>query len=151
MIIDLKALKQKGQKTARFEFDYVIPQDLMGLPGGEFEGAAKITANVEVYDDEAYVDGEITYAFTACCARCLSTVRAERKIDYDELFLSEFSLKKDDDCYVYTRDKIDLKQMVNEFILTDLPFAVYCSEDCKGLCPTCGKNLNDGECGCKNT
>ncbi len=151
MIIDLKVLKQKGLKTARFEFSYVPPEELMSLPDGKFVESAKVTANVEAYDDEAYVDGEIVYTFEAACARCLAPTGATRKIEYDELFISEFSSKRDDDCYVYTREKIDLKKMVDELILTDIPYAVYCNEDCKGLCPVCGKNLNDGDCGCKNS
>ena len=150
MIIDLKVLRQKGLKTARFQFDYVPPEELLDLPDGRFCGNVKVIANVEVYDDEAYVDGEIVYTFEAACARCLTPVTVTRMIEYDELFLSEFSLKKDDDCYTYSRDRIDMKKPVDEMILTDIPYAVYCKEDCKGLCPICGKNLNNGDCGCEN-
>ncbi|MBP5177455.1 MAG: DUF177 domain-containing protein [Clostridia bacterium] len=52
--------------------------------------------------------------------------------------------------YRYSRDTIDLDDMVKQLILTDLPYVVYCKEDCKGLCPVCGHDLNDGDCGCQN-
>lgn len=46
-------------------------------------------------------------------------------------------------------DEIDLGQMIWETFITALPGALLCSEDCKGLCPICGANLNKGPCGCK--
>jgi len=150
MIIDLKALRQRGKTTAQFEFSYCPPSRLISMPGGNFIGDAKIVVNVEVYDDKAYVDGDITYGFSAACARCLTPVSVTRSIAFDELFLSERAMRSDDECYTYSRDRLDLTTMVDELILIDIPYAVYCKEDCKGLCPDCGKNLNDGPCGCKN-
>src|SRR5262249_16892298 len=43
---------------------------------------------------------------------------------------------------------IDLDPLVREQVLLALPMHAVCREDCKGLCGTCGKNLNEGECGC---
>ncbi|MBQ9406142.1 MAG: DUF177 domain-containing protein, partial [Desulfovibrio sp.] len=43
---------------------------------------------------------------------------------------------------------IDLTEEVREDILLSFPQSFHCSEDCKGICPTCGKNLNEGPCGC---
>ena len=46
-------------------------------------------------------------------------------------------------------DEIDLGQLIWEVLITALPGAVLCSQDCLGLCPQCGANLNLGPCGCK--
>lgn len=46
-------------------------------------------------------------------------------------------------------DEIDLAPMLWETLITALPGTVLCKEDCKGLCPQCGANLNKGQCGCK--
>ena len=46
-------------------------------------------------------------------------------------------------------DQLDLDQLLTEDILLDVPSKFLCSPGCKGLCPTCGKNLNQGPCGCE--
>ena len=43
---------------------------------------------------------------------------------------------------------IDVSEPIMAAILMETPFVVLCREDCKGLCPTCGANLNEGDCGC---
>jgi hypothetical protein len=45
-------------------------------------------------------------------------------------------------------DELDLSQLAREQILLNLPEQVLCREDCKGICPTCGKDLNEGDCKC---
>ncbi len=52
---------------------------------------------------------------------------------------------------VYSGKEIDLTRALREQILLSIPPSPLCSEDCKGLCPTCGKDLNEGECGCDRT
>ena len=45
--------------------------------------------------------------------------------------------------------KLDLSQLALEDVFLSLPSKLLCKEDCKGICPQCGKNLNEGPCGCK--
>ena len=45
--------------------------------------------------------------------------------------------------------RYDLDPLITEDIFLDLPSKLLCSEDCKGLCPVCGKNRNEGDCGCE--
>ncbi len=49
---------------------------------------------------------------------------------------------------VYEGDAVDLDELVREQILLALPTRTLCREECKGLCPECGANLNAGECDC---
>ena len=90
------------------------------------------------------------------CDRCLEDAAFDVAAELDEYFLFEapaqsemsdgedevdFSLVSDD-------DTIDLAEPIIEAVLMETPFVVLCREDCKGLCPTCGANLNEGDCGC---
>ena len=45
---------------------------------------------------------------------------------------------------------IDLQQTAYDALVLEIPIKILCREDCRGLCPSCGKNLNDGDCGCNN-
>ena len=59
-------------------------------------------------------------------------------------------LNTDNDDYLVCADSVlDLEELARTDILLELPTKVLCSEDCKGLCSQCGKNLNEGECSCE--
>ena len=55
----------------------------------------------------------------------------------------------EDACYVFEDSQIDLELMIRTEILLNFPMKNVCRPDCKGLCPKCGKNLNEGDCGCQ--
>ncbi len=148
MIIDVLKLRQKGKKEENIEFLFDISPDLLQIPSAVFSTQGKICALVEVYDNEVYVSGTLTYQVTAPCSRCLKQTVITQTVEFDERFLPESRMDEEEDlALIYKRDKIDLTDYINELILTDLPISVLCKEDCKGLCPQCGMDLNTGDCG----
>ena len=56
---------------------------------------------------------------------------------------------EDPDLYSFEGSKADLTDAVRDALLLELPYRFLCSEDCKGLCPSCGVNLNLGSCTCQ--
>ncbi|HET6915863.1 MAG TPA: DUF177 domain-containing protein [Acidimicrobiales bacterium] len=56
--------------------------------------------------------------------------------------------EEDEETYPLKGELLDLQPLVRDALLLDLPLAPLCREDCKGLCPTCGADLNDGPCSC---
>lgn len=61
----------------------------------------------------------------------------------------EINIAEDVDFSIYEGRTIDLDPMLYELLLLAQPTTYLCSEDCKGLCPQCGVNLNTGSCACK--
>ena len=58
--------------------------------------------------------------------------------------------ENDDDDYIVVKNRVlDLQELVNEEVSLNLPTKILCSDDCKGLCPQCGANLNVSKCDCK--
>ena len=55
---------------------------------------------------------------------------------------------KDGDVQLFTGDVIDLEQQVLDTMRLNIPMAHQCHENCRGICPYCGKNLNEGDCDC---
>lgn len=80
------------------------------------------------------------------CSRCLKTLKYQVEFDFSEYFAKH--PEPDEGIYSYAADVIDLDTMLEDNIVMSLPMRFLCSEDCKGLCPSCGRNLNEGECGC---
>ena len=90
------------------------------------------------------------------CDRCLEDAEFDIASEVDEYFLfeapAEEELNDDEDevdfSLVSDDDTIDLAEPIFAAILLETPYVVLCREDCKGLCPHCGANLNEGYCGC---
>lgn len=91
------------------------------------------------------------------CSRCLGSAMVET--DEPELHLTflpqsaeakgEEELTPDDlDVLTYEDDEIDLAPVVRELMILSIPMAPLCNPECKGLCPTCGVDLNREVCSC---
>lgn len=88
------------------------------------------------------------------CRRCLTDVTVPVKDDAYVIFAESGSDETDDpDVYVLDErsNNLDLRPAVREQWLLNVPAFALCREDCKGMCPKCGKNLNDGPCDCGAT
>ncbi len=92
------------------------------------------------------------------CARCLEPVAQEVKREFDLLYRpqgidgghEELSVTDAEaEIGYYTGDGLLLEEVLREQVLLSVPIRVLCREECKGLCPQCGKNLNLGACTCQ--
>ena len=141
MIIDLNAIKRAGKTQTSFFFEYSADIKIE-LP--ETELVAPVTLDGELFITgaaQAEVEGEITFTLKGACTRCLKPAEKTFVVEFSESFGTE-------DGYPVVNGKIDLTKMVDDIIITNTPVTFLCKDDCKGLCPECGKNLNDGECKC---
>ena len=145
MVIDLKKLKTTGKTELDFYFDYEEFEDLCSLPDCEIQKPIKVFGRLEVISGgTVYVDGEINFLLKGACSRCLEEAVKEMVVPFSETFD-----KEDEMAYEIMNDKVDLTKMVNDVVIVEMPYSLLCKEDCKGLCPVCGKNLNKETCNCK--
>ena len=110
--------------------------------GGEFEGkpddqglsvSGEIKQKDKVLSVKFQLEGRILYP----CARCLVPIPMKCVYEFSEDIEQEEEL-----------DTIDLIPFVEECLFVNEPFKVLCEEECMGLCPGCGVNLNHQECQC---
>ncbi|MBA3320424.1 MAG: DUF177 domain-containing protein [Pyrinomonadaceae bacterium] len=106
---------------------------------------------------EVKLQGTISTALEVLCDRCLisSPVPIETAFDVSYQPLQTIAVEEakeltDDDLNLsfYEGDAIDLDELVREQVLLALPSRLLCREECRGLCPTCGVNLNTQPCDC---
>ena len=145
MVIELFKLKAQGKTESPFSFTFEPKKSLLDLPNAEFKSGATISGIVEIYPDKAFVVGKLHFAIKGECSRCLSPAEKEITVEFDEEFRP--APCGDENVNVYEKGVIKLDDLIEQLILTNLPLTILCKEDCKGLCHTCGKNLNEGECG----
>jgi uncharacterized protein len=101
--------------------------------------------------------GKVEAVARFSCSRCLTEydmpISSEFTIFYTEskgVDLDEEVELSDEDLVsaTYSGDEIDLDPELAEQVLLEVPYKPLCSEECRGLCPQCGADLNKGECGC---
>ena len=102
--------------------------------------------------------GRVSTILEQTCSRCLEPFRQDIDAPFDVRYLpqsentgrDEREVEEDDlsDAF-YRDDQIDLRQLMEEQFYLALPMKPLCHEDCKGLCPNCGTNLNERTCKCQ--
>ncbi len=97
-----------------------------------------------------YWHGTLALRVTADCRRCLKPVTVPVTADFGALFAEDPESLADPDAYPLPPHPtvIDLRPAVREEVMLAVPEYVLCRENCRGLCPRCGKDLNAGPCGC---
>lgn len=109
-------------------------------------------------DLRTIVEGEIKADVELNCNRCLRVVPQRLNFKFKNAYIlaenytkeEEFELEsKGLEISIFDGDKIDLREVAIEQISLALPAQVLCEDNCKGLCETCGANLNLTNCKCK--
>jgi DUF177 domain-containing protein len=101
-------------------------------------------------EERFYWHGTVRAVLTGECRRCLIPVAVPVSAEVGALFTSEADALEDPEAYGLPAHatEIDLRPAVREELVLAAPRYVVCREDCRGLCPQCGKDLNAGPCGC---
>jgi uncharacterized protein len=126
----------------------------LGLEAEEVRFAGPVNAMLNLFrqGDKVFVKAKLSVDIESECARCLNTVHrtleSSSENQYRPLPKMPRYLLDDIGIRYYTEEYIDLSEDLRESLLLELPVKVVCSEDCRGLCPHCGQNLNEGKCDC---
>lgn len=108
----------------------------------------KVSGTVSVQGEFIDVKLSIKAKLEIICSRCLETYEREIDILIDEM------ISKDEEeghnIIIINDNVLDLKEVAENSIYLELPFKKLCNEDCKGLCQSCGVNLNKETCSCED-
>lgn len=83
------------------------------------------------------------------CAKCAKEITRRLNVPLEHLLISHLNDEDNDDYILVENMVLDLDLLALEDIYLSLPTRFLCSDDCKGLCQFCGKDLNNGNCNCK--
>ena len=109
------------------------------------EGTVRNTADVLM------MKGTITTRIHGVCDRCAADFTRDVESPIDVVLVEELSNEDSEDEWVFPleADTADLEEIVRTVFVLNLDSKLLCSDDCKGICCRCGKNLNEGPCGCQ--
>jgi len=118
----------------------------------DFVGPVTVKLNLFKHDDNTYVKARLSVTMESECAKCLSSVREILEVSSENQYrpLPKMPRYLLDDIGIryYEEEYIDLSEDIRENLLLEVPARILCSEDCKGLCPHCGQDLNKEKCDC---
>jgi uncharacterized protein len=136
----------RGERRAR---DVTVSVRLAGLSitgsAVDPETEIEVAVRLEPVGEQVMVSGRIVTTWEGACRRCLTTVRGELAAECAELFLETDDLELG---YPISGGELDLEPLVRDACILALPLAPLCAEDCRGLCPECGIDNNEVDCGC---
>jgi uncharacterized protein len=108
----------------------------------------KIKATAEDRAGVILLEVSISLNLETDCARCADPVAVEKTLIISHTLSEEVQDDENDEILKITDGSIDLYEHVREAVILESDMRYLCSEACKGICPKCGKNLNQGNCGC---
>jgi uncharacterized protein len=144
------------------DFDILEPKERFNIDstGCVLAEGVKVQGTLERTGLEILCKGSLETGLSVTCTRCLSdfsfVVKSELKVHFiprtnnnklaHEIELTELDVEQE----FYEEGRVDLSSPVRDLILLSLPQVILCRQNCAGLCPECGSNLNTDKCDCKN-
>jgi uncharacterized protein len=146
-------IKVSNLTNGRYDFDFEGKANDLEI-SEPYVGNFNTHVSLNKFDSQIILDSETGIAANLVCDRCAkdfqSVIKSNFKLVY--LFRNQFDeseSEKEDVVYLHPdTDKIDLDKDIRDYALLAVPMKILCSDDCKGLCHRCGKNLNYGLCDC---
>lgn len=169
MRVNIDEIKESGLRRTWDVTPEQLDEMIAGDPAGwRARGPAHVSVSLEKLERRVRIGASAKAELTVACGRCLTPVSVDVPVDFE---LSLVPAEADDESARHEKDGnkgpvggsfaaneaeeetysgkvIDLDPIVREQIALALPSYPVCKDACKGLCPVCGANLNERDCGC---
>jgi uncharacterized protein len=133
--------------------------EALGIEKVTEDDNARLNLQLFRHEKDVTLIGGIVLKFHPSCDRCLAIFQKQQQVPMHMIIMpagaaggkKENSSTDDEEIGFYKGNEIDLNEIVKEQIILAQQMVNICNDNCKGLCPKCGKNLNNSACKCKNT
>ena len=142
-------------RNKRLQIDASVPPDDALFHGVAFEmlGPLEVQLEVQQAGHDVVVRGRLDGEAGLACRRCLQAVSVPISEEVALLFREGVSEADAEDAEIYPLpekgNELDLTHALREHLVLAVPEFAICREECKGLCPSCGTNLNENTCSCE--
>ncbi len=148
MIIELESIFNNDGSS--YEFDYELSLSHISVSGvNPLKSPVKVKGMVKNNTGIVTLSANVELIYSAFCDRCAEATEKTYNYDFSHNLIAALSNEDNDDFLVVSDMRLDLDELIEEDVNLELPTKFLCSEDCKGVCVMCGKNLNKGQCDCK--
>ncbi|NMA92332.1 MAG: hypothetical protein GX973_04335 [Firmicutes bacterium] len=158
MKIYLPEVRQREGQFATYTFAGKIPAGFGPDPGSP--GRLQVKADIRINGDKVFLEGVLSADIMANCSRCLKEYARHLEVDFKETFTLQgmpgpgenpgpaaLAAEAANQLIVYG-DYLYLEEYFRQVFLLGLGYRSLCRENCQGICPLCGIDLNHGSCDC---
>ena len=148
MILDLEPIFNNEGMVR--EFDYELDLSSQELSGTKpFASPVRVSGSVGNYTGIVEMRAKADFVLELCCDRCAKPISVAQKVDIFHTLVTHLNDEANDELLLVNELRFDLDPLVTEDIFLSLPSKFLCKEECKGVCPRCGKDLNMDSCSCE--
>lgn len=148
MIIELESVFNVD--GAEVSFDYEMSLSELSVSGiNPIQKPVRVFGLVKNNTGIVTLNAKAAFTYEAPCDRCCEPLSKEWVFPVEHNLIATLNNEDNDEFLQVSDMRLNLDELVSEDINLQLPSKFLCSDDCKGLCPQCGKNLNEGPCSCK--
>lgn len=144
LIVDVHELLGESGSKEDLSFSEAVPG--LALELVRVDEPVAFHLSVTVVEGGVLVEGTLRGRYVTVCRTCLG--EDAHDFDFRAAELYRRPHESPEGRYEIVEDSLDLDPLVRDNVLLELPVNPKCAEDCAGLCPECGANLNEGPCGC---
>lgn len=156
-IFELEDIKERG-----LNFSWEGPGENLTQEGDNliFQQSLRFSFHLERNKEQVLVNGELNTALELNCCRCLKNYPFEIKEKVFAVFIPQNAQSPAEEQELgavelninyYSGNSLDLTDVLRDQLLLCIPMTPHCQEECLGLCPNCGQDLNLGPCKCSQT
>jgi uncharacterized protein len=133
-------------------------EEALSLEPLKLRSPARVTLRIDKIGPEVFARGNVRTSMELQCGRCLRSFEKDVDLNVNVVYHPVEELKgeerheiRDDELEMgfYQGDELDVRDLVTEQLLLNVPMKPLCSDSCKGICPDCGTDLNIGTCACE--
>ncbi|PZN12964.1 MAG: DUF177 domain-containing protein [Bacillota bacterium] len=159
LVIDVEALTQQEGRQLQGEVEARI--EPIDVPGGTIAASEPVRLRFRLThtgERQLWLEARLTARARLTCDRCLEPFDTVLTAEYEELYRPRPEDAGPGDepedtgearVIYYDEDVIDLREGIRQNLLLAMPLKQLCRDDCRGLCPHCGQNLNEHACDCE--
>jgi uncharacterized protein len=147
MKVDVRDILKSNGESLDIEFDNKIEELNVTDSEISFDKPVYFKGNVLNISGVLKLEGDLKAEYEAKCIRCLKDIKRTLNIKIKEDIQSADTVDETE-AYTYFDNHFDLGKILTDNIILNIPMKDLCREDCKGLCPVCGADMNIADCGC---
>ena len=148
MQMDLKRVFDIPGESVAFSHELDL-RDVEQWGRKPFASPVHVTGVVQNRAGIVEMEYSATFRMVTVCDRCLKEEEKDAQMRFSHILVQQLQEEDNDALIPAEGGMLDLDELVVSDVILELPIKTLCREDCKGLCPVCGKNLNEGSCHCQ--
>lgn len=148
MILDLESVFNTEGLSKEFEYELDLSEEEISA-SKPFTSPVRVSGCVSNSTGIVELKAKADFVLELDCDRCAKPIKPELSTEINHTLVTSLNDDTNDELVLVNELRFDLDELVIEDIFLGLPVKFLCKEDCKGICPNCGGDLNQGECGCE--